>query len=72
VWEKGGRIVGNDDVVVPNWHPHQLRHSQATEIRRHHGIDAAQEVLGHTELATTEVYAETDREKAKAVMMLVG
>lgn len=29
------------------WHPHQLRHSRGTEIRRNFGIECAQSVLGH-------------------------
>lgn len=33
---------------VPHWHPNQLRHTCATEIRRRFGIDAASAVLGHT------------------------
>src|SRR5262249_47576024 len=26
---------------VPHWHPHQLRHTRATEIRKEYGLDAA-------------------------------
>jgi len=29
------------------WHPHQLRHTAATEIRRQFGIEAVQHVLGY-------------------------
>jgi integrase len=39
------------------WHPHQLRHAVATEIRKLYGLDAAQVVLGHAHAAVTEVYA---------------
>jgi integrase len=54
------------------WHPHQLRHTAATEIRRQYGIEAAQVVLGHTNLAVTEVYAERDRRLAQEVMRKLG
>ena len=33
---------------VPHWHPNQLRHTCATEIRRRIGMAAASAVLGHT------------------------
>lgn len=33
---------------VPHWHPNQLRHTCATEIRRKIGTAAASAVLGHT------------------------
>lgn len=36
------------------WHPRQLRHTAATEIRRTFGIAAAQVVLGHASLSVTE------------------
>ena len=33
---------------VAHWHPNQLRHTCATEVRRTFGIEAASAVLGHT------------------------
>lgn len=54
------------------WHPHQLRHTAATEIRRTFGIEAAQVVLGHANISTTEIYAEKDRELAAHVMQQLG
>ncbi len=33
---------------VAHWHPNQLRHTCATEVRRRFGISAAGAVLGHT------------------------
>lgn len=44
--------------AIPHWHPHQLRHSRATELRRTFGIEAAQVSLGHSRADVTEVYAE--------------
>jgi integrase len=57
---------------VPHWHPHQLRHSAATRLRKEFGLDVARVILGHSSPAVTEVYAEADREKARDVMRQVG
>jgi integrase len=54
------------------WHPNQLRHSAATAIRRQYGAEAAQAVLGHAELSTTEIYAEKNLEAARAIMKEIG
>jgi integrase len=54
------------------WHPHQLRHAKATEIRREAGLDAARAVLGHRSPAITETYAELDLSKASEVMERLG
>jgi integrase len=59
-------------LTVPHWHPHQLRHTKATEIRREYGIDSARAVLGHRSPVVTEVYAELDTGKATEVMERLG
>jgi integrase len=61
-----------DTALVPHWHPNQLRHTKATEIRREAGLDAARVVLGHRTPAVTEVYAELDTRKAAEVMARIG
>jgi integrase len=58
--------------ALPHWHPHQLRHTKATEIRREAGLDAARAVLGHRTPSVTEVYAELDMGKAAEVMQRLG
>jgi integrase len=55
-----------------HWHPHQLRHTTATRVRKNHGLDAVQALLGHKHISTTEVYAELDVEKAVQAMRNVG
>lgn len=55
-----------------HWHPHQLRHNAATRLRRQHGLDVAQVVLGHRTLAVTQVYTEKDVETAKRIMRVDG
>jgi integrase len=57
---------------VPHWHPHQLRHSAATFLRREYGLEVARVVLGHKTAAVTEVYAEADHARAVEVMGAVG
>ncbi len=58
---------------VPHWHPNQLRHLAATELRRKHGIDVAQTILGHRlGSSITEIYAEANTDKAKAVLRKIG
>ena len=41
-----------------HWSPNRLRHSRATEVRRDFGLEASGATLGHSELATTQIYAE--------------
>jgi len=57
---------------VPHWTPNQLRHAAATQIRREHGLDAAQVILGHKTARITEVYAELDKAKAIEVVRRSG
>lgn len=47
-----------DQPQVPDWCPLQIRHSKATEVRKQHGLEAAQVALGHKNANITEVYAE--------------
>jgi integrase len=57
---------------IPIWFPHQLRHSAAGAIRRRYGVEAAQAVLGHSELSTTQIYAQVDRTTAWRIMVEIG
>ena len=54
------------------WHPNQLRHTVATEVRARFGLEAAQAVLGHAKADVTQVYAERDLSKAAEVMRQIG
>lgn len=55
------------------WHPHQLRHNAATEIRKAFGLEAAQLALGHASAQITDaIYAERDHAKVIEVMRRVG
>jgi integrase len=57
---------------VAVWHPHQLRHSHATEVRKRFGLEAAQVALGHAQANVTEVYAERDLNLAVRVAAELG
>lgn len=54
------------------WAPNQLRHAFGTEVRREHGLEASQVLLGHARADVTQVYAERDVAKAVAVANKVG
>jgi integrase len=66
---EAARKVG---VKVPNWTPHQLRHTAATRIRKEMGLDAARAVLGHRHLAITDDYAEIDQALATTAAKKLG
>ncbi len=57
---------------VPAWSPNQLRHAAATRIRRELGLEAAQAVLGHRFIETTQVYAEVSQVRAVEAMARLG
>ena len=69
-----GHAVGRacQRAEVEHWHPHQLRHAAATELRREIGIEAARVVLGHRSPGMAELYAEADRTAAAAHMARLG
>jgi integrase len=54
------------------WHPHQLRHSYATFVRRAKGLDAARALLGHRTVTQTAEYAELDSCIAAGVAAELG
>jgi integrase len=64
--------VERGEPEIPSWHPHRLRHSAATRLRREFGLDVARAVLGHSSPVVTEVYAELDGAKAAEAMEKVG
>jgi integrase len=58
--------------AIPHWHPHQLRHQRALELKREAGLDVARAVLGHRSPAITELYATLDIDKAATIMERLG
>jgi len=66
---KSGKFKA-DEIV--SFHPHQLRHTAATLVRKEIGLDAARALLGHRSLAMTDDYAEIDRELADRAAQKLG
>lgn len=69
---RGIQQAGKAGVEIEHWHPNQLRHSRATEIRKSHGIEAAQVTLGHARADTTQIYAERNLELAITIARRTG
>jgi integrase len=62
--EKANKYRPEQSPEVPHWCPLQIRHSRATEVRKEHGLEAAQVALGHKNANITEVYAERNLDLA--------
>lgn len=54
------------------WSPNQLRHSYATQLRKQFGIEATSISLGHSNISTTELYAEKAVQHAMKIARDVG
>lgn len=51
---------GRDPRPLPRWHPYQIRHRRATELRSDKGLEAAQVILGHSKADVTAIYTHRD------------
>jgi len=69
-----GRAISNacEKAGIPVWTPNRLRHNAATELRKQYDIETVRTILGHATGFTTEIYAELDYAKARAVIGRVG
>ncbi len=57
---------------IPVFRPNQIRHSYATRVRREHGLEAAQVLLGHEKADVTQIYAERNLALALDVAKKIG
>ncbi len=54
--------------IAKNIHPHLLRHTMATNLLRNGAsLSAVQHLLGHEDPATTEIYAQLDKEDIQSI-----
>jgi integrase len=54
------------------WHPNQIRHAFATQVRKDHGLEAAQVLLGHSRADVTQIYAERNISLGSEVAAKIG
>lgn len=60
-----GKHISN--ALPPGWTPHKLRHRYATvTYQKSHDIRAVQELLGHSSVATTQVYVAVSEDAVRA------
>jgi integrase len=75
-WKR--RLTPAQQAEVKAWrqqhriHPHQIRHTRATELRATHGLEAAAATLGHRSLSATQIYAERDTAAARKIAQAHG
>lgn len=64
----GVTLKGGQELQLP--HPHTIRHSRAMALRDDDTeLDVLQEILGHKDLRTTQVYAHARREEMRKAQM---
>lgn len=61
-----------DKAGIPRWAPNQLRHSVGTQVRREYGLEHAQATLGHSNIETSQIYAEVNFQRAVEVARKLG
>jgi len=57
---------------LADWSPNQIRHAFGTRVRAEAGIDAAQWLMGHRHVSTTEIYAEKNRRAGEDAARRLG
>lgn len=67
LWGKAKKHLGIED---PEFVPHALRHTMATELQEKHGdLALTKEVLGHTDVKTTMRYAHVTTDRIEAALV---
>lgn len=57
--QRAAKVAG-----VPSWHPYQIRHLSLTEISEALSLEHASAIGGHSDIATTSIYAKQHERKA--------
>lgn len=66
--QKRLKELGEQSDVAGNLYPHRLRHSFATEMLAGSGdLRAVQELLGHADISTTQIYTHLDFKQLKSI-----
>jgi len=68
---KARKASGTEEELM-GWAPNQLRHLRAGEVEVACGIEAANAVLGHANIRTTEIYAKRKLQIAISVAREIG
>jgi integrase len=66
------KLAKTNTPPLPHWSPHRLRHSKGHAVRAEFGLEAAQAVLAHEQIATTEIYSAKRLDLAKEVARRTG
>lgn len=66
--EKRLKALGEQSGIAGSLYPHRLRHSFATEMLAGSGdLRAVQELLGHADISTTQIYTHLDFKQLKSI-----
>jgi len=57
---------------IERWVPHQMRHTNANNVRDEFGLEHTQAVLGHAHADMTQHYAKASSKKAAEVALKIG
>jgi len=66
------KTANSKGAEIPHWHPHQLRHTAGTKVRKELGKEAARAFLGHRNPKVTDDYAEIDMTLATKAALRLG
>ena len=61
-----------DKAGIERWVPHQMRHTNACDVREQFGLEHTQAVLGHAHADMTQHYAKVSSKKAAEVARKIG